>query len=97
MHLHVANSPRALYLVTSSHDERQGRPRRVLVFRPGERHNQAVVEFLPKDEVDLNHTVRLTNKVIKGCLGLILIDNGAPVVHKLTLIKGDMQTYSSRL
>lgn len=36
-----------------------------------------MVEFLPKDEVDLSNTVRLTNRVIKGCLGLILIDSGA--------------------
>lgn len=78
MYLYLGTSPRVLYLVTSSHDERLGRPRRALVFRASD-HNasQAVTEFLPKDEVDLHNAVRLTNRVVKGCLGLISVDNGA--------------------
>ncbi|KAK1231829.1 Inositol-1,4,5-trisphosphate 5-phosphatase 1 [Marasmius sp. AFHP31] len=76
MYLHLANSPRALYLVTSSQDERSGRPSRVLVFRADERNpSQAIVEFLPKDEVDLSNTIRLTNGTVKGCLGLIAVEN----------------------
>lgn len=77
MYLYLGNSPRVLYLVTSSHDDRLGRPSRALVFRAGESGSQAVVEFLPKDEIDLSNAVRLTARVVKGCLGLISIDNGA--------------------
>ncbi len=78
MYLYLASNPRALYLATSSQDDQLGRPRRVLVFRAGEQsYNQAVVEFLTKDEVDLSSAVRLTNRVVKGCLGLISIENGA--------------------
>ncbi|EEB98791.1 hypothetical protein MPER_01643, partial [Moniliophthora perniciosa FA553] len=70
------NNPRVLYLVSSSHGERLGRPNRALVFRSDENSsNQAVVEFLPKDEVDLTNTVRLTSRAIKGCLGLISVEN----------------------
>lgn len=77
MHLYLGNNPRVLYLVTSSHDERLGRPRRALVFRVGEPNSgQAVVEFLPKDEINLANTVRLTRRIVKGCLGLIAIENG---------------------
>ncbi|KAF9478161.1 inositol polyphosphate phosphatase [Pholiota conissans] len=75
MYLYLSSSPRALYLVTSSHDERLGRPRRALVFRPGEGAAKAIVEFLPKDEVDLPSLVRLTSRVVKGCLGLIAVEN----------------------
>ncbi|KAK0230560.1 inositol polyphosphate phosphatase [Armillaria fumosa] len=76
MYLYLASNPRALYLATSSQDDQLGRPRRVLVFRTGEQsYNQAVVEFLTKDEVDLSSAVRLTHRVVKGCLGLISIDN----------------------
>ncbi|KAG6878600.1 hypothetical protein C0993_003055 [Termitomyces sp. T159_Od127] len=67
-------SPRVLYLITSSHDERLDRPRRALVFRAGDSPTQAVVEFLPRDEIDLTNAVRLTNRVIKGCLGLISVE-----------------------
>ncbi|EIN10872.1 inositol polyphosphate phosphatase [Punctularia strigosozonata HHB-11173 SS5] len=74
MHLYLGEEPRTLYLVTGSHDV--GRPRRALVFQAAERNpSQAVVEFLPKEEVDLTKTVRLTNRVIKGCLGLVSISN----------------------
>ncbi|KAF8592645.1 DNase I-like protein [Ramaria rubella] len=74
MHLYLRESPRALILVTSSDDERQGCPPRALVFRAsiGSR-SQAVVEFVPKDEVDLSGVVRLTSRPVKGCLGLIQI------------------------
>ncbi|KAG6821534.1 hypothetical protein H0H93_000043 [Arthromyces matolae] len=74
MYLHLAHNPRVLYLVTSSHDERLGRPRRALTFRAGSIPTQAVVELLRKDEIDLTNTVRLTSRVIKGCLGLISVE-----------------------
>jgi synaptojanin len=78
MHLYLGNNPRVLYLVTGSHDERLGRPSRALVFRASETNpSQAVVEFLPKDEVDLNNIVRLTSNAVNGCLGLISVDNGS--------------------
>src|SRR6267154_2144904 len=77
MHLYLSHNPRTLYLVTGSHDERKGRPQRALVFRAAE-HNpaQVIVEFLPKDGVNLTGAVRLTSRVIKGCLGLISVENG---------------------
>ncbi|KAG6916702.1 hypothetical protein DXG01_005651 [Tephrocybe rancida] len=53
----------------------RGRPSRTLVFRTGETASQAVVEFLPQNEIDLTNAVRLTNRVIKGCLGLISVEN----------------------
>ncbi|KAG5728501.1 Inositol-1,4,5-trisphosphate 5-phosphatase 1 [Termitomyces sp. T112] len=74
MYLYLGHGPRVLYLITSPHDERLGRPRRALVFRVGDSPIQAVVEFLSKDEIDLTNTVRLTNRVIKGCLGLISVE-----------------------
>lgn len=84
MHLYLGSDPRTLFLVTSSQEESQGRPRRALVFRAADRDSgsnpnspqQAVVEFLPKDEVNLTNVVRVTTRVVKGCLGLISIDNG---------------------
>ncbi|KAF8969491.1 inositol polyphosphate phosphatase [Flammula alnicola] len=75
MYLYLGSNPRALYLVTSSHDERLGRPRRALVFRPGEGQAKAIVEFLPKDQVDLTSLAKLSNRVVKGCLGLISVEN----------------------
>jgi synaptojanin len=75
MHLYLGEEPRTLYLVTGSHDV--GRPRRALVFRVAQGNQSVVVEFLPKDEVDLTRTVRLTTRIIKGCLGMISISNGA--------------------
>ncbi|PPQ77402.1 hypothetical protein CVT25_010984 [Psilocybe cyanescens] len=75
MYLYLGTNPRALYLVTSSHDERLGRPRRALVFRSGEGQSKAIVEFLHKDQVDIPNLVRLTARVVKGCLGLILVEN----------------------
>jgi synaptojanin len=77
MHLYLGENPRTLYLVTSSQDEQKGRPSRVLVFRAAEgKSSQAVVEFLPKHEIDLSNTVKLSNRIIKGCLGLISVAGG---------------------
>jgi len=76
MHLYLCHNPRTLYLVTGSHDERKGRPSRALVFRAAEGVAQVIVEFLPKDEVNLTSAVRLTSRIIKGCLGLISVENG---------------------
>ncbi|KAH9987805.1 inositol polyphosphate phosphatase [Russula vinacea] len=74
MHLYLRESPRALYLVTSSQEESNGCPRRALVFRAAEDNPyQAVVEFLPKDQVNLSNAIRLTSRVVKGCLGLICV------------------------
>ncbi|EGO27701.1 hypothetical protein SERLADRAFT_446933 [Serpula lacrymans var. lacrymans S7.9] len=76
MHLYLGSNPRTIYLVTGSHEENLGRPQRALVFRAAEGNPaQAVVEFLPKDEVNLANAIRLTTRVVKGCLGLICIDN----------------------
>lgn len=77
MHLYLGENPRTLYVVTSSQEEQQGRSSRALVFRAAEaKTSQAVVEFLPKDEVDLSNAVKLSNRIIKGCLGLISIAGG---------------------
>ena len=77
MYLYLRENPRTLYLVTSQQDERHGRPSRSLVFRAAEgRSAQAVVEFLPKDEVDLSNAVKVTSRVVKGCLGLIAVSGG---------------------
>ncbi|KAI0065841.1 DNase I-like protein [Artomyces pyxidatus] len=74
MHLYLGENPRTLYLVTSSQEESSGRPRRALVVRAAENSlTQAVVEFLHKDQVNLSNVVRLTSRVVKGCLGLICI------------------------
>ena len=89
MHLYLGQNPRTLFLVTSSQEEKQGRPGKALVFRAAERDllnptnapQQAVVEFLPKDEVNLTNVVRLTSRIVKGCMGLISIDNGAQSLH----------------
>ncbi|PFH51385.1 hypothetical protein AMATHDRAFT_74943 [Amanita thiersii Skay4041] len=75
MYLYLSGSPRVLYLVTNSQDEKVGRPQKALVFRAGENTNQAVVEFLPKHDIDFTSLIRLTNRVVKGCLGLIAIEN----------------------
>ncbi|KAI0040646.1 DNase I-like protein [Auriscalpium vulgare] len=75
MHLYLGESPRTLYLVTSSQEESQGRPSRALVLRVAENNpTQAIAEFLPKDQVNLSNVVRLTSRVVKGCLGLICIE-----------------------
>lgn len=78
MHLYLGENPRTIYLVTSSQEETDGRPRRALVFRAAEENpGQAIVEFLPKDQVNLVNSVRLTSRVVKGCLGLIHVNDGA--------------------
>ncbi|XP_006460370.1 hypothetical protein AGABI2DRAFT_150338 [Agaricus bisporus var. bisporus H97] len=75
MHLYLGNDPRTLYLITDEKDEILGRPRRALVFREGQGKSQVVVEFLPTREVNQNSLVKLTTRTVKGCLGLISIDN----------------------
>lgn len=78
MHLYLSESPtRTLYLVTSAEEEFQGRPSRALVFRSADnKPSQAVVEFLPKSEVDLSNAIKLSARIIKGCLGLVSITGG---------------------
>ncbi len=79
MHLYLRNVPRALYLVTDSHDEKLGRPPRALVFRAGDGLPKVIVEFLPKDQVDMHALVKLSSRNVKGCLGLISVENGVCV------------------
>ena len=78
MYLYLSESPtRTLYLVTSPEEEFQGRPSRALVFRAADdRPSQAIVEFLPKSEVDLSNVIKLSNRIVKGCLGLVSIAGG---------------------
>lgn len=76
MHLYLESNPRTLYLITDEKDELLGRPRRALVFRAGQSRSQAVVEFLPAREVNRTRLVKLTSRMVKGCLGLISVDNG---------------------
>ena len=81
MYLFFIEDPRTLYLVTSSQDERRGCPSRALVFCAApDSSSQAVVEFLPKKEVDLSNAVKLTSRNVKGCLGLISIANGTSLL-----------------
>ena len=78
MHLYLGENPRTLSLVTSSQEESKGRPRRALVFRAADdKPHQAIVEFLHKDQANLANSVRLTSRVVKGCLGLIYVGDGA--------------------
>ncbi|KAJ7180325.1 inositol polyphosphate phosphatase [Mycena crocata] len=68
MYLYLGSHPRVLYLVATEQ-------RRVLAFRQSDTNPaQAVVEFLPQAEVNLTNVIRLTTRVVKGCLGLISID-----------------------
>ncbi len=76
MHLLLGNNPRTLYLITDEKGERSGRPRRALVFRVGQGKSQVVVEFLPTQKVNRTGLVPLTSRAVKGCLGLISVDNG---------------------
>jgi len=76
MHLYLGQNPRTLYLITSAHEEKQGYPPRALIFRAAETVSQVVVEFLPGDQVSLSSAVKMTNCIVKGCLGLISVDNG---------------------
>lgn len=76
MHLYLTETPRTLYLVTGSQDDKLGKPKRVLVFRAAEnRPSQVVVEFLPRDEVNLTNAIKLTSRIVKGCLGLISVND----------------------
>ncbi|KAN0097411.1 SacI homology domain containing protein [Tylopilus felleus] len=76
MHLYLGHNPRALYLLTDSREQRLGIPHRALSFRAAEANlSQVVVEFLPGDEVNLTGTARLTHRSVKGCLGLISVEN----------------------
>jgi hypothetical protein len=77
MHLYLGEGPRTLYLVSGARDDNAGGPQRALVFRAGEDPAQAIVEFLPKDQVELSNTVRLTRRNAYGCLGLVSIASGA--------------------
>ncbi|KAJ6628885.1 DNase I-like protein [Mycena sp. CBHHK59/15] len=68
MYLYLGSHPRVLYLVATEH-------RRVLAFRQSESNSaQAVVEFVPQEEVNLSNVIRLTTRVVKGCMGLISIE-----------------------
>jgi hypothetical protein len=90
MHLYLGTNPRVVYLITSSQEERHGRPPRALVFRAGENDSQVIVEFLHKHDVNLSKAIRLTNRVVKGCLGLISVDNGQHIsLSRLSRVKGD--------
>lgn len=76
MHLYLGQNPRTIYLVAGPQDERQGKPSKALVFRAAEANEaQVTVEFLLRKEVQLGNTVPLTNRVVKGCLGLISVDS----------------------
>ncbi|KZT72567.1 inositol polyphosphate phosphatase [Daedalea quercina L-15889] len=76
MRLYLRETPRTLYLVTDAQDE-PGRISRALVFRAAEgSSSQAVVQFLPKDEIDLSTAIKLApGRIIRGCLGLICVSN----------------------
>lgn len=81
MHLYLRETPqRTLILVTSFDDEtRLKRPRRALAFRAADgtkATSQAIVEFLHKEDVDTNGTIRLTQHEVMGCLGLISVGGG---------------------
>ena len=78
MHLYLVHNPRTLYLLTDSHDQRLGHPHRALTFRAAAANaSQVIVEFLPGDEVNLAGVVKLAHRAVKGCLGLISVENGA--------------------
>jgi len=81
MHLYLRSVPRSLYLVTDSRDERLGRPTKALVFRAGDGLTKVIVEFIARDQVDIQNLVKLSSsRNIMGCLGLISIENG--LCHK---------------
>lgn len=92
MQLYLTENPRTLYLITSKQEVREGRPHRALVFRAAEGtselESQAVVQFLPQDQVDLTSAVKLTTRNVKGCLGLINIGNGMCAHTPCCLIHG---------
>lgn len=77
MHLWLRDSagPRTLLLLTTAEDEFRGLPPRALLFRAGT-GSQAVVEFLRKDETDRDGLIRVSQRPIEGCLGLINVEGG---------------------
>lgn len=78
MHLLLQEEPRALYLVTTPEDERLGLPSRALIFKPSPNKSSSriTVEFLSRNEVDITNLVRLTNRSVHGCLGILSVANG---------------------
>ncbi len=84
MHLYLKSVPRALYLITDSQDERIGRPPRALVFRAGDGLAKVIVEFLPKDQVDMYNLVKMSARNVMGCLGLISVENGVYLIGHVT-------------
>lgn len=87
MFLYLRDDPRALVLVSTSDEERllPGSSAKGLLFKStsdtgpkgsSTRHSQVVVEFLSTDEIDLDNVVRLTNRPIHGCLGLLNVGAG---------------------
>jgi len=98
MHLYLGDNPRTLYLATSQHDEKLGRPQRVLVFRVAPSNpSQAVVEFLHRDQVDLSSAALATNRVIKGCMGLINVAGGEPGVLMSDPASTDLYSVSMKM
>lgn len=84
MHLYLGHNPRTLYLLTDSREGRLGHPHKALIFRAAEANaSQVVVEFLPGDQINLNGTIRLTHRIVKGCLGLISVENGAYTYRRI--------------
>lgn len=82
MHLYLKNGPtsaqRTIVLCTGAEDERDRAPSRALVFRCMDGDiTKVMVEFLNKDQLDLSTAIRLTTRVVKGCLGLINVGEGA--------------------
>ena len=78
MYLYLGTHPRTLYLITSTHDDKLGRPPRALVFRAAGEQGacKVLVEFLNRDEIEMMNLVRLSSRVVKGVLGLIAVDGG---------------------
>ena len=72
------SNQRAIVLCTGFEEERNGTPKRALVFRCLEDNVAKVtLEFLPKDEVNFRDAIRLTTRRVKGCLGIINVGEGA--------------------
>lgn len=95
MYLYLSNAPRTLYLITDQQDEKQGKPRRALVFRAAEGSNsQAIVEFLRAEEVDMLNLVRLSSRIVKGCLGLISVDGGT--LHGRLVVSTCLKAHARR-
>ncbi|KAF7291041.1 Inositol polyphosphate phosphatase [Mycena chlorophos] len=68
LYLSSHSSQRVLYLVATSNQ-------RALAFRHSDTTPaQAIVEFVPQSQVPLASLVRLTTRVVKGCLGLISVE-----------------------